>query len=95
MTESQLTRNVMAMLRKEYAKGFFYKSCDRFTAGIPDILGCINGRFIAIELKISPNKPTRLQKHIIDKIHASGGIAGVYYSVDEVRTLLNYELNRG
>jgi hypothetical protein len=88
MTESQLTRVVMVMLRYEYPQGWFYKSCDRFTHGIPDILGCLDGRFVAIELKTRFNQATRLQDHIMSKIRAAGGIAGVCHSVQEVRNLL-------
>lgn len=43
-------------------------------SGIPDILACINGLFIALELKREGGKPTPLQVYNIDKIKQSGGI---------------------
>lgn len=89
MTESTLTRNVMKMLRKEYPNVWCWKVNDRFTSGVPDIIGCLpSGRMFAVELKVRPNKATRLQEHVIGKIRASGGIAGVAYSLDDVRNIL-------
>ena len=43
-------------------------------AGIPDILACVNGVFVAIELKREGGKPTPLQIYNIDKIKECGGM---------------------
>ena len=58
------------------------------TAGIPDIIVCHKGRFIALEAKVGRNKPTKLQAATIDKIRQAGGIAAVVYSVEDVRAAL-------
>jgi Holliday junction resolvase len=58
------------------------------TAGIPDIIACINGRFFAFEVKTQTGKVTKLQDATINKILAAGGVAAVVRSVDEVRTVL-------
>lgn len=58
------------------------------TAGIPDIISCIGGRFTAFEVKTTIGKATKLQDATIRKILASGGIAVVVCSVDEVRAVL-------
>jgi hypothetical protein len=42
--------------------------------GTPDILGCVNGRFIAVELKAG-SKVHPLQQHKLDKIHEAKGIS--------------------
>lgn len=47
--------------------------------GIPDIIACVNGYFIGIELKAANGKPSELQKWNISKIRESGGIAIVLY----------------
>lgn len=58
-------------------------------SGIPDILACIDGKFVAIEVKrtkggvISP-----LQKAQIEKIKENGGIAGVASSMEEFLEIL-------
>lgn len=43
--------------------------------GIPDIVGCVGGRFFAIEVKAGKNKPTKLQSMEHDAIRAAGGVA--------------------
>ena len=59
------------------------------TAGIPDIIVCYKGRFIALEAKVGRNQPTRLQVATIDQIRRAGGIACVVRSVDEIKEILN------
>ena len=51
-------------------------------AGVPDILACINGRFVAIEVKAPNGKPSELQLYNIEEIKKSGGIAMVLYPKD-------------
>lgn len=43
-------------------------------AGIPDILCCVNGKFVALELKSETGKLSELQKYNLEKIKESGGI---------------------
>ena len=59
------------------------------TAGIPDIIACVNGHFYGFEVKIDNGRPTKLQEATIRKILAAGGTALVVHSVDEVRTAVN------
>ena len=59
------------------------------TAGIPDIIACINGGFYAFEVKTPVGKTTALQDATIRKIRKCGGQAFVVRSVDEVKELLN------
>ncbi len=58
------------------------------TAGIPDIIACVNGRFFAFEVKTTSGKATQLQQATVRKILAAGGTALVVRSVDEVRDAL-------
>lgn len=46
-------------------------------AGIPDFVGCLNGRFIAIEAKAGKGRTTALQDREMEKIEASGGFVMV------------------
>jgi len=48
-------------------------------SGIPDLLVCCNGYFLAVELKSSTGKPSDLQKYHIREIRKAGGIAFVLY----------------
>jgi len=57
---------------------FFYPATGGYGAsGVPDIVGCYKGRFIAIECKAGKNKPTQLQQMHIDQINDAGGVAWV------------------
>lgn len=40
-SESDLKRRVMAMIRRDYPNAWIYKSNDRFTSGIPDLIICL------------------------------------------------------
>lgn len=44
-------------------------------AGIPDIVGCHNGRFFAIECKAGKGKTTALQDRELARIREAGGEA--------------------
>lgn len=59
------------------------------TAGIPDIIACIDGKFCGFEVKTEKGRPTRLQSSVIRKILACGGTAVVVRSVDEVRAVVD------
>lgn len=59
-------------------------------AGTPDILACVNGRFVGIEVK-KPNGGvvSALQKLKIKQIKNAGGVALVATSVEEVERELS------
>lgn len=51
-------------------------------SGVPDILACVNGHFVAIEVKATHGRPSPLQVWNIDRIKAAGGIALIVYPKD-------------
>jgi Holliday junction resolvase len=51
-------------------------------SGIPDLLICCNGIFLAVELKGPSGKPSELQLWTIDQIKKSGGFSFVLYPKD-------------
>ena len=59
--------------------------------GIPDIICCYKGRFIAIEVKKpeTKNNVSALQKANIFMIEAAGGIATIAWSKDMVIEFIN------
>lgn len=57
-------------------------------AGVPDIIACINGRFVGIEVKRPGGIVSEVQKYHIEKINKSGGAAFVAYSIDDVKRKL-------
>lgn len=53
---------------------------NKFTkAGIPDILACINGHFVGIEVKSDRGEPSELQLYNVRAIRRAGGFAFVLY----------------
>ena len=47
--------------------------------GVPDILACVNGYFIGIEVKAKTGHPSDLQLKNVRDIRESGGIAFILY----------------
>jgi hypothetical protein len=45
------------------------------SSGVPDIVACVDGKFIGIECKAKGNKPTALQMKNLNHIVAAGGHA--------------------
>ncbi len=55
----------------------------RQKAGVPDLIGCYKGRFIAIEIKAANGKLSKKQEREIAAIRAAGGVAFVPYSLEQ------------
>ena len=60
------------------------------TAGIPDIICCYCGRFVAFEVKTETGKLTKLQEATIRKIKEAKGHAFKVTSVEEVKQILEH-----
>ena len=90
MNESDIVKAIMKYL-KSVPRCFCWKEHGGMygTAGIPDIIACINGHFFGFEVKTDVGKPTKLQEATIRKILAAGGTAVVVRSVDEVKAVVN------
>lgn len=64
------------------------KICDRYHKGISDFIVCVDGIFVAIELKAEDKEPSAQQLQFIKEIIASGGIAGECKTLGEVKVLV-------
>ena len=60
-------------------------------AGVPDILACIKGKFVAIEVKKPGEKPKPHQVAFIDAINKKGGLAFYSDNLDKVKDVLKKE----
>ena len=58
------------------------------SAGVPDLLICYYGHFIAMETKVKNNKTTPLQEYHINQIINSGGTAIVIRNLKEAINIL-------
>ncbi len=70
-----------ARKRLDMIPNSFWESIQQKTInGTPDILGCVNGFFVALELKATPNdEPTALQKLKLQRIVDANGVAFVLH----------------
>ena len=62
-------------------KGWYHKTWGggMSKSGIPDLLMCVNGFFLAVELKSTVGKPTDLQEKNIKMVNNGGGVGLVLY----------------
>lgn len=89
MTEKQIVAEIMRFL-KTIPNSFCWKTHGgRFgTAGLPDVICCINGFFIAFEVKTDTGKLSKLQEITIARINAAKGHAYKVTSANEVKSIL-------
>ena len=56
---------------------------DRFSrVGTPDIIACVNGHFVAVEVKAENGKPSDLQLYHLDEIRKADGYGVILYQKD-------------
>lgn len=75
--EKRVKDKVVATLKQEGAYYFFPATHGFGRSGVPDVVACVNGHFLAIECKAGKNKPTALQVREIESIRKAGGVAVV------------------
>lgn len=51
-------------------------------SGVPDLLVCINGYFLGLEIKAEHGRPSKLQIMELRRIVGANGIAGLLYPKD-------------
>ena len=83
MREKSLDEKVKKFLQAQSAWFIKYWGGGGFTkSGIPDILACIDGDFVAIEDKADNGKPTMLQLVNLEKIRKANGYGVLLYAND-------------
>ena len=89
MLERDITAAITRYLKTVPCCFFWKEHGGQFgTAGLPDIICCYRGRFVAFEIKTATGKPTKLQEITIAKIKATKGEAFIVRSVQEVQAIL-------
>lgn len=79
MKEKDFENKIKRYLKERGAYRVKYHGNYYSENGTPDILACVNGYFLAIEVKADNGKPTPLQLAKIDDIRKAGGFAYVAY----------------
>ena len=89
MAESTITQAIMRYL-KSVPNCYYWKQHGGYytTAGLPDIICCLNGHFVAFEVKTPTGKLTKLQSATLKKINDANGQAFKVTSVDEVKAII-------
>jgi Holliday junction resolvase len=73
--EGKVKAKVVKLLKERGVYYFFPATFGMGRSGVPDIVCCVRGRFLAIECKAGKNKPTALQEKELLAIHNAGGTA--------------------
>lgn len=78
--EKQFENEIKKFLN-ELPKTWFFKywAGPMSKAGIPDIIACVNGKLVGIEVKAPNGKPSELQKRNIRLINECGGLGYILY----------------
>lgn len=75
--EKRVKDKVVSVLKTEDAYYFFPATHGFGRSGVPDIVACVSGLFLAIECKAGKNKITALQAREIQSIRKADGVAVV------------------
>ena len=89
MLEKDITASILRYL-KTLPSCFCWKQSGGLygTAGLPDVICCINGMFVAFEVKTNTGRLSKLQAVTMKRIREAGGRAFKVTSVDEVKAAL-------
>lgn len=83
MSEAVIQNKIIKYLKSIGA--YTIKTISTNRNGTPDILCCLDGKFIALEVKNNKGITSALQEHHIKEIKNCGGIATVVRSVEDVK----------
>jgi hypothetical protein len=88
--ESKITKAVMASLKERPGVWMFKVAGGPMQQrGVPDIICCVNGAFVALEVKRPGlGRLTDLQALTIERIREVGGVAEVVTSVEEAAAVI-------
>ena len=84
--EAKVKKKVADALKKLGAYYFYPVTGGYGKSGVPDIVGCYEGRFFGIECKAGKGKTTTLQDMNLKQITVAGGISAVV-NEDNVHTV--------
>jgi hypothetical protein len=91
MTPEAKVKAKVVKILKTHGVYYFYPVTGGFgRSGIPDVICCVSGYFLAIECKAGKNKPTALQEAEMQKIRDAGGVTLVVNenNIDDVELLI-------
>lgn len=87
-SEASFQRQLIKKLKAIPNSHWFVKEA-KALRGIADIIGCVNGRFVALEVKKNASEANKntgrivLQKRFINHVNACGGLGAFVYPENE------------
>jgi hypothetical protein len=89
--ERKVKEAVAAVLKSNSIYYFFPPANGLGRAGIPDIIACCNGMFLAIECKAGKGTTTALQERELARIREAGGAALVVRenNINDIQPIIN------
>lgn len=88
MSERSLTARILKDLKARKCWALKVQGGSWQRAGVPDILACMEGMFVGLEIKEQGNKSSKLQQREIRLINDAGGLAVVIESWEEYLELM-------
>ena len=91
--ESKRSRDIMNKLRLKGVFCFKVWGSEHMMSGLPDIIGCCEGRFFAFEVKNPDNREgtSVRQNYVMMKIRQAGGISQVVCTSQEALQVLGLD----
>jgi Holliday junction resolvase len=86
LTEAQVQKKIIDYLEENGA--YVFKVIKSNRSGVADVIACLNGAFIAFEVKAAKGRPSPLQVKHVEYVRASGGLSEIVYSLEEVKECL-------
>lgn len=96
--ETLIVNRIVHELRARYGKSLWLVKIHGSLfqrRGLPDLICCYRGNFVAFEVKRPGEKATPLQEYTLGEITQSGGFAWVISTVEEAVTNLDFLQERG
>lgn len=87
--EAKVTKKIREFLTAHGVFVFKVHGGPTMMAGLPDLIACVDGAFVGIEVKMPGNKPALRQLYVHRKIEAAGGEVIVAYGVSDVEHLVS------
>ena len=90
-SEKRVVNKIIAYLRSQGAWCFKVHGGPMQIIGLPDVIACYRGYFLAIEVKAPDNQDgvTDLQKDTLEAISRAGGLACVAVNVTDIEFIID------
>ena len=96
VTEEYVVQQVLAMAKRNWRDDMWWYRTrgSRYSrSGVPDLLFCVRGRLVGIEMKRENGRVSPLQRNCLERIAAAGGLAVVACSLQYVERVLTQAIN--